>query len=133
VVGAAVAFGGEAVGVATAVKLARALWIVPLTFGLGLWYGRGRGGAARRAPWFLLGFLAAAGLVTWVPALRPLGSEVASAARHLMTLTLFLVGAALTRPAVRAVGVRPLLHGTLLWLGVGSVSLGALLLGLMGG
>lgn len=132
VVGAAVAYGGGAVGVATAVKLARALWIVPLTFGLGLWHRRERSGAARRAPWFLLGFLAAAGLVTWVPALRPWGQGVASAAKHLMTLTLFLVGTGLTGSTVRAVGPRPLLHGSLLWLGVGSVSLGAIVLGLVG-
>ncbi|MHB1847205.1 MAG: YeiH family protein, partial [Deltaproteobacteria bacterium] len=61
VVGAAVAYGRAAVPVATTVKLARALWIVPVTFGIAAW--RARGGRARAAggkkPWFILGFLAA--------------------------------------------------------------------------
>lgn len=131
VVGAALAWGGEAPGVATAVKLARALWIVPVTLGLGLCYRRGKARAAGRAPWFILGFLGAAALVTWVPALRPAGHLVEAAAHQLLTLTLFLVGAGLTRAAVRAVGLRPLLHGGLLWVAVAGLSLGALLQGLV--
>jgi uncharacterized membrane protein YadS len=56
---------------------------------------------------------------------------VAAVARQLLTLTLFLVGTGLTRQAVRAVGVRPLVHGGLLWVVVAGLSLGAILVGLV--
>jgi uncharacterized membrane protein YadS len=64
-----------------------------------------------------------AAAVTWVPALRPAGRAVAAAARQAMVLTLFLVGAGLTRDALRKVGVRPLVLGTTLWAVVSTVAL----------
>ena len=134
VVGAALRYAPESLQVATTVKLARALWIVPLTMGLGLWRRRAGGpqtqGPARR-PWFILGFLAAAALVTWLPALRPLGHTVALVSQRVLVLTLFLIGANLTRSAVRAVGVRPLAQGVCLWLLMAGLSLGALVLHLI--
>jgi uncharacterized integral membrane protein (TIGR00698 family) len=115
VVGAAAAGGPAALAVGATVKLTRALWIVPVTFALGrLAPSRDDGGKTAR-PWFILAFLAAAALCTLVPGLAPLGQLGGQAARHLMTLTLFLTGASLTREALRAVGVRPLAQGVLLW------------------
>lgn len=134
VVGAALQYGPEALQVATTVKLARALWIVPLTLGLGLWQRRAGGeapqGKARR-PWFILGFLAAAALVTWVPALRPVGHTVAAVSRQVLVLTLFLIGANLTRSSLQAVGVRPLAQGIALWGCMAGLSLGAIVLHLI--
>ncbi|XXF80198.1 putative sulfate exporter family transporter [Myxococcaceae bacterium GXIMD 01537] len=133
VVGAAMQYGSQALEVATPVKLARALWIVPLTLTLGAWRRR-QGepmeprGKARR-PWFILGFLAMAALVTWVPALRPTGHLVAAASRQALVLTLFLIGANLTRSALRAVGLRPLAQGLVLWVTMAGLSLGAIVLG----
>ncbi|HKB47134.1 MAG TPA: putative sulfate exporter family transporter, partial [Ktedonobacterales bacterium] len=63
VVGAAVAWGGAAVAIATTVKLARALWIVPLTIAIGHWHHRANGATAKgkpARPWFIAGFIAAA-------------------------------------------------------------------------
>jgi uncharacterized integral membrane protein (TIGR00698 family) len=116
VVGSALRYGPEALAVATPVKLARALWIVPVALGFAL-LGRG-GGRPRlaRAPWFILGFLAAAALVTWVPELAEPGRAAARAARQGLVLTLFLIGAGLTRATLRSVGTRPFAHGVLLWL-----------------
>jgi uncharacterized integral membrane protein (TIGR00698 family) len=132
VVGAAVSWGGRAVEIATTVKLARALWIVPLTLAIAAWHRRANGeevrGKARR-PWFVVGFLAAAAVVTYVPSLRPAGHVTAAIARQAMVLTLFLIGASLTRSSVRAVGVRPLLLGIALWIAVASLSLGAIAAG----
>jgi uncharacterized integral membrane protein (TIGR00698 family) len=120
VVGASMAYGKEALEVATTVKLARALWIVPVTIGVGMVMARRRpiGAVAPKAkkPWFIAGFVLAAALVTFVPALRPLGDAVSSLAKHALAVTLFLIGAGLTRPALRAVGTRPLVHGAALWL-----------------
>ncbi len=132
VVGAAVAYGGAAVGVATTVKLARALWIVPLTIGIAqvrrLREPNAVAGKAKR-PWFILGFIVAAALVTWVPVLRPAGQVVSGLSKQLLVLTLFLIGANLSRDALRSVGLRPLLQGGLLWGAMGSLSLAAILLG----
>ena len=118
VVGAALQYGPTALAVATTVKLARALWIVPVTLGLGALERRRGGTAARRpgqAPWFILGFLAVAALATWLPGLQPAGLALAAVARQAMVLTLFLVGLGLSREGLRAVGPRPLLLGVGLW------------------
>jgi uncharacterized integral membrane protein (TIGR00698 family) len=134
VVGAALRYGPEALAVATPVKLARALWIVPLTLAVGAWQRRQGGVALQgkpRWPWFILGFIAAAALVTWVPALQPVGHGVAAVSRQVLVLTLFLIGANLSRSALRAVGVRPLLQGVVLWVGMAGLSLGAILLRLI--
>lgn len=130
VVGAALQYGPQALEVATTVKLARALWIVPLTFAFGAWRGRQDGATEPRGetrpPWFILGFIAMAALVTWVPALKPAGHLVAGASRRALVLTLFLLGANLTRGALRSVGVRPLAHGLALWVSMAGLSLGAI-------
>ncbi len=134
VVGAAMSYGARALEVATTVKLARALWIVPVTLVVARTFGRrpaeGEPSGARPArPWFIAGFLLAAAVVTFLPALRPLGQRVGDLARHAMSVTLFLVGAGLTRTALRAVGPRALAHGVALWLVVAAGSLTAVVLG----
>jgi uncharacterized integral membrane protein (TIGR00698 family) len=133
VVGAAMQYGSEALTIATTVKLARALWIVPVTIGFA--YARKRrqsaaetAGKAKR-PWFILGFLGMAALVTWVPVLASAGQMIASLARIGLVFTLFLIGAGLTRATLKAVGIKPLVHGILLWVVViagtwGSIELG---------
>ncbi len=119
VVGAALQYGPTALAVATTVKLARALWIVPVTLGLGL-LERRRGGSQARAgghpPWFILGFLAVAAATTWWPALRPAGHALSAVASRALVLTLFLIGLGLDRESLRSVGVRPLLLGVGLWM-----------------
>jgi len=133
VVGASAAYGPEALLVATTTKLARALWIVPVTLALGALAarepGRPREGVKAKRPWFILGFLAAAALVSFVPSLRPAGQVAASGAQRLLVLTLFLLGLGLSRGAVARVGARPFVLGLVLWVLVGSATLGAILAG----
>jgi uncharacterized integral membrane protein (TIGR00698 family) len=118
VVGAALQYGPEALEVATTVKLARALWIAPLALALEAWQRRTQGqehpGQARK-PWFILGFVLASALVTWLPPLQPVGHTVALVSKQVLVLTLFLLGANLTRNTLRAVGMRPLAMGVVLW------------------
>jgi uncharacterized integral membrane protein (TIGR00698 family) len=131
VVGAALAWGGKAVEVATTVKLARALWIVPLTFAVSQWQGRAGEGfeaAKPKRPWFIAGFVAAAALVTWVPGLQHTGQMTAAVARQALVVTLFLIGAGLTRASLKAVGPRPLALGVVLWVAMAALSLGAVAL-----
>jgi uncharacterized integral membrane protein (TIGR00698 family) len=128
VVGASLQFGPEALAVGTTVKLTRAAWIIPLTLVLArLW--KHESSEAPKRPWFILGFVAMAALVTWVPVLRPAGQLLATLSRQALVATLFLVGAGVSREALKTVGARPLVLGVVLWLAVAAASLGAIELG----
>ncbi len=136
VVGAASQYGKVALEVATTVKLARALWIVPLALLIGWWRSRSRSAEAGprpsvKKPWFIVGFLAAAAVVTFVPEVATAGALAARGARQSLVLTLFLIGANLTRGALRSVGARPLAMGLALWVVVAAATLAALRLGLI--
>jgi len=135
VTGAALTHGREALAIATTVKLARALWIVPVALALGAWFQRGAGPRAKwgsvRVPWFIAGFVAISTVFTFVPALQPAAKIVGAISRALLTLTLFLIGTGLSRAVVRTVGTRPLIHASLLWIAIGGASLAAILVGLI--
>jgi uncharacterized integral membrane protein (TIGR00698 family) len=130
VVGAGAKYGAEALTVATTVKLARALWIVPLTLVTAMMRARGepRGRASFasiRWPWFILLFLGAAVVSTYFAALAPVYSWLSGAGRTGLTVTLFLIGSGMSRASLRRVGARPLAQGVLLWVvvAVGSLEL----------
>lgn len=128
VVGAASAYGSEALAVGTTVKLTRALWIVPGVLVVAL---AKRTDARLRFPLFIAGFVLAAALRTLLPAATPVWDALFATARQCLVLTLFLVGAGLSRAALARVGVRPLLEGAVLWLLVGAGTLAAILAGLV--
>jgi uncharacterized membrane protein YadS len=122
VVGATAKYGAVALAVGTTVKLARALWIVPLSVGTAM---ANKSKARIQWPWFILLFCLAAVANTYVhvfqssyPVLKHLGVIG-------LTVTLYLIGTGLSMRTVREVGVRPLLQGVLLWIfvAVGSLSL----------
>jgi uncharacterized integral membrane protein (TIGR00698 family) len=135
VVGAALQYGARALEIATTIKLTRALWIVPVTLAIGMLWNRGKeqapAGKAKR-PWFILGFLAAAALVTWLPTLKPSGHLVFVGAQRSLVVTLFLIGSGLSREALQIVGRRPLIQGFLLWILMGTGTLAAILVGWIG-
>jgi uncharacterized integral membrane protein (TIGR00698 family) len=121
VVGAASAFGAEALQIATTVKLARALWIVPLTIGTAFAFHRKS--TKITIPWFILWFLVAAVVRTYVPAPAVAYDVLVHAARIGLTITLFLIGASLSRKSLAAVGVRPLILGITLWILISAAGL----------
>jgi uncharacterized integral membrane protein (TIGR00698 family) len=132
VVGASMRYGAHALEIGTTVKLTRALWIVPVTFAIGMLWNRdgsSRTGGRPRRPWFILGFLAMAALVTWIPALKPGGHLIFVTAQRALVITLFLIGAGLTRETLALVGRRPLIQGVALWAIMGSATLAAILAG----
>jgi uncharacterized integral membrane protein (TIGR00698 family) len=128
VVGAGLSYGAIALTVATTTKLARALWIVPVTLATAVL--RPSSGSLRdvKWPWFILGFVAIAALVTWVPALAPYGPPVALAGKRSLLVALFLIGLSISPAALKKVGPKPFLLGVILWitLAVVSVPLAAL-------
>jgi uncharacterized integral membrane protein (TIGR00698 family) len=135
VVGAASGYGPSALQTATAVKLSRTLWIVPVAFGAALALRVPCGSDPARAagprsprvpvPWFIgLFLLASLARTAAVPGVDRLAPAIGHLAATGMTLALFLVGAGLSRQALRTVGWRPLLLGLMLWV---CISAGALL------
>ncbi len=120
VVGAAAKYGAQALAVGTTVKLARALWIVPLTLGIAL---TRRQQAKIQWPWFILFFCLAALLKTYVTVGAPIYEWLVLAAKAGLRATLFLIGSGISIAALRKVGARPLVLGVVLWLIVGVLSL----------
>lgn len=127
VVGAAAKYGAIALAVGTTVKLARALWIVPMTLGTSAVVRRQNGASEKPVkiqwPWFILFFCLAAVANTYLARCAPVYHTINYAAKLGLDATLFLIGASLAPASLKRVGVRPLLHGIVLWLIVGSLSL----------
>ena len=120
VVGASARFGAVALAVGTTVKLARALWIVPMSIGTAL---ANKSKARIHWPWFILFFCLAAVANTYVPACKAIYPDL----KHLgiigLTVTLFLIGTGLSKKTLQEVGIRPMLQGVLLWIVVATGSL----------
>ena len=118
VVGAGLQYGAEALQVATTMKLVRALWIVPLTLAFSfVKKSHDSEGLGRpKRPWFILGFVIMAGVMTWIPVLQPAGPWIEWVARKGLVLSLFFIGAGLSRETLRQVGLRPFLQGFTLWI-----------------
>lgn len=123
VVGAASAYGAQALAIGTTVKLTRAVWIAPIVFGAALLK---KSDQKAKVPLFIIGFILAAALRTLLPQYGEYWDDLATAAKQCLVVTLFLVGAGLSREVLRSVGVRPLLQGVTLWLLVSCLTLAAL-------
>lgn len=124
VAGAAARYAPEALATAVPVKLARALWILPLVAAAAMLVRRE---TRPQVPWFVGLFLLASAMATYLPAGEAAWSTLTGAARKGLTVTLFLIGAGLSREALRDVGWRPMLQAIILWVIVSVTSLGAVL------
>ena len=130
VVGAGAKYGSVALAVATTVKLARALWIVPLAIATAMMK---KSKAKINWPWFILYFCLAAVVATYLPRYVPQSMGALASLSHLgkvaLTVVLFLIGTGITRDTLREVGVRPMIQGVVLWLVIASLSLWAIHVG----
>lgn len=118
VVGAGAAYGEEALEVATTIKLTRALWIIPLAFATSFIFKSK--GQKVSIPWFIFFFVLAMVFNTYVLSLsdttREIGSFINGLARKSLTITLFFIGASLSRDVLKSVGIKPMIQGIALWI-----------------
>jgi len=120
VVGATAKYGPTALAIGTTIKLARALWIVPLSLVTAVTL---KSKARIQWPWFILFFCFAALLNTLLPAFNSTFGVLNHLGKIGLTVTLFLIGTGLTKETLKRVGVRPLLQGLALWIIIGAGSL----------
>ncbi len=150
VVGAAGRYGPEALQIATTVKLARALWIIPVSL-LAAWFFRRAavrtgggtdsiGDSARRRtigdstriktkiriPWFIGLFILVILFNSWLP-MPAFHHAILGAAHAGLTLTLFLIGSGLSLKVIKSTGAKPMLQGVLLWILIAVLTLWAIL------
>ncbi len=125
VVGAAQSYGAQALAIATTVKLARALWIVPIALLFSYFYHSKKSKIV--VPYFIFLFLLAAFIRTYMPLEFPpsIFDALVNLAKAGLTVTLFLIGANLSRETLKKVGIKPLIQGVLLWILISLVSLWA--------
>ena len=120
VVGATAKYGAGALAVGTTVKLARALWIVPLSLVTAMVM---KSKARVQWPWFILFFCLAAFANTYLPVMAPAYTQLNRCGRIGLTVTLYLIGAGLSIATLKKMGIRPLLQGVILWAIVAATSL----------
>jgi uncharacterized membrane protein YadS len=112
-VGAGAAYGQEALQVATTIKLTRALWIFPLAL-VSILVFRSKGKKIA-IPWFILMFVGAMLLNTYLNIPQQISSIVVMLSKKALGVTLFLIGCGLSVGAIKKVGAKPLVLGILLW------------------
>lgn len=135
--------GVSALEVATTIKLTRALWIVVLALVTPFFFRKSLSATAdgqskqwySSVPRFIVWFIVAILFNTYILSnasilgdnAAAMGAQFSGAvnklAKHLITLSLFFIGASLTRETLRSVGLRPLVQGVLLWASISCISL----------
>lgn len=132
VVGTASHYGQSALCTATAVKLSRALWIVPISAAASYIFQHqraksGDGIHKPQVPWFIGLFLLASVMRSFIPQVASWSPVVTAISEAGLTLTLFLIGAGLSQKMLKAVGWKPMLQGVVLWIFISTASLGVIL------
>ncbi len=119
--GAGATYGPEALKVATTVKLTRALWIIPLSIYTAFHFKSDS--KKVRVPWFILFFVLAMLINSFLNVPESLSKGIVSVSRQALTVTLFFIGAGLSRSNLKTVGFRPMVLGVTLWIFIAIISL----------
>nr|WP_275446771.1 putative sulfate exporter family transporter [Pseudoalteromonas sp. McH1-42] len=128
VVAAASVYGPVALTMATTIKLTRAMWIVPYAAMAGVFW---RSSEKASIPLFIIGFVAAAMINTWLPDYQPVWSVLYSGAKSVLVASLFLIGSGVSMAMLRQSGWRPFVMASVLWFIVSGVMLLLILDGLV--
>ena len=121
VVGAGSRYGPQALEVATTVKLARALWMIPVSIIASFAFRKK--GQKLHIPWFIGFFILAMLCNTFIPTVQHFSHYATMIAKAGLTLTLFLIGSGLSRDVLRTVGIKPLVQGIITWVSIASATL----------
>ena len=124
VVGAASKYGHEALQTATTVKLARALWIIPISFVLSF---LNKSGGKIKIPYFIGFFILAILVNSYFPAIKEVTNYVVDFSKSSLKVALFLIGTGLSFQNLKNIGIKPLLLGIILWVVISVISLFAVL------
>ena len=124
VVGAASKYGHEALQTATTVKLARALWIIPISFVLSF---LNKSGGKIKIPYFIGFFVLAILVNSYFPAIKEVTNYVVDFSKSSLKVALFLIGIGLSFQNLKNIGIKPLLLGIILWVVISVISLFAVL------
>ena len=124
VVGAASKYGHEALQTATTVKLARALWIIPISFMLSF---LNKSGGKVKIPYFIGFFILAILVNSYFPAIKEVTNYVVDFSKSSLKVALFLIGTGLSFQNFKNIGIKPLLLGIILWVVISVISLFAVL------
>lgn len=120
VVGAAQAYGDEALELATTVKLSRALWIIPLSLIFSVLY---KGGATINVPYFIVGFILAMLIAYFFPVGAPIYKVLSGISKQLLVLALFLIGTTMKWADLKKSGSKSIMLGSIVWVLVSIISL----------
>jgi uncharacterized integral membrane protein (TIGR00698 family) len=120
VVGAAAKYGDVALQVASVTKMLRILWIIPVSLFLVLRFAENR--ESFKIPSFIIGFIAASCLFSFVPINPVIYKTAYLVAKQLMVASLFLIGASISLQSIRQVGTKVLAQAIILWILVSVVA-----------
>ncbi len=127
VVGAASAYGEEALTTATTLKLARALWIIPVAF-ISAFIFRNDSKKVT-IPYFIIFYCVAIGVSDLLPQFEAVYSSIFALAKRCLVVCLFLIGCGISIEKLKAAGAKPMLFGISLWILISTSSLAWLTLG----
>ena len=126
VVGAASIYGKEALITATTVKLGRTLWIIPAVFITSLIFKNPD--SKKKFPFFILFFIIAIIISSYLPFIQNYTEQLVFIAKKGFTITLFFIGAGLSKKLIKSVGWRPFAQGAIVWMIISIVALYAIMI-----
>lgn len=121
VVGAATQYGDNALQTATATKLARTLWIIPVTLLASFCFNGDK--SKLSLPMFIVFFVLASAANTVLPSFTSAFLYISEVAKFFLIFALYLLGLGITPEIIKRVDAKPLIMGTILWLVLAVVSL----------
>ncbi len=131
VVGAASAYGEEALTTATTLKLARALWIIPVALISAVIFSRGNKDESKSKlviPYFIFWYCAAIAFSDFFPQFEAIYQGIFAIAKQALVVCLFLIGCSISVSKLKSAGAKPLMFGVTLWVLISTTSLGWLLI-----
>jgi uncharacterized integral membrane protein (TIGR00698 family) len=125
VVGAASAYGEQALTTATTLKLARALWIIPVALGSAMLFRNKN--SKLTIPYFIFFYCSAILVSDYLPQFEWAYHSIFDVSKKLLVVCLFLIGTSISIERLKQAGNKPMLFGITMWLLISITSLSWLL------